>query len=436
MAHEIFRERFLNINAAWYSPGSTKWTISEENPRHTFRSLYLFRMLKNMNNEDVFGLIWRGVLGGLSQIRRRATSSLSFGALALSVVLVFLASLPARAVTLTWTGSGTNPNWSTVGNWASGTPGSSSTNDLVFNNGLTLSSSNDLASLTASSMLFSSTAATNHLAGNLLTLSGSLTDNAIATQYIDLPMALTGSSVFVVNGGPLTVNGSLSGPNGGLMKTGTGTLTLNGTSNLGGGTTIEGGGTLVLNGSLTSGTSGVDCFVGNSGTGALLVNSSATLNTGRVWIGYSTTASGSTTIAGGTLNASAFDLVVGNLGTGVLNVTGGAVSNYNGYVGNNAGSSGTAIVTGGSWNTSNSLVIGNSGTGTLTLGGSGAITVASGTGKLTLANIAGSIGVMNLGGTDGTIGTLNVSAVSGGSGTASVNLKNTLPPRANPSSHV
>ena len=69
-------------------------------------------------------------------------------------------------------------------------------------------------------------------------------------------------------------------------------------------------------------------------------------------------------------------LYVGNCGNGTLNITGGgAVSNTNGYIGYNSGSTGTVTVagTGSTWTNSGDLDVGNYGSGTLNITGGGAV---------------------------------------------------------------
>ncbi len=68
--------------------------------------------------------------------------------------------------------------------------------------------------------------------------------------------------------------------------------------------------------------------------------------------------------------------------------------------------------------------MGRYGTGTLNLTDTGVVTIASGTGTLTLAESAGVTGTLNIG-TGGTAGTLNAEVVTTGSGLATVNFNHT-----------
>jgi T5SS/PEP-CTERM-associated repeat protein len=115
-----------------------------------------------------------------------------------------------------------------------------------------------------------------------------------------------------------------------------------------------------------------DTAIINNGTTATLTGTSsvANLDTG---VGYSN-ASGAAVVSGGDLSASGTvatgvdgtgsklngtgDTIVGDGGNGALNITnGGTVSDTNGTLGNQPGSSGTAIVdgNGSQWNNSGSL---------------------------------------------------------------------------------
>ncbi len=141
---------------------------------------------------------------------------------------------------------------------------------------------------------------------------------------------------------------------------------------------------------------------------------------------------GSTLNLGGTSLATGtnYNFYVGDSTTGnTLNMSlGSNLSNRSGYIGNQAGSSGTANVTGGShWNNSTYLYVGNEGNGTLNVSNGGQVSSGSWT---TIGQIMGANGsatvtdagsVMNVGsmyvGTraDGTLDILNGGVVNSGS---------------------
>jgi T5SS/PEP-CTERM-associated repeat protein len=75
------------------------------------------------------------------------------------------------------------------------------------------------------------------------------------------------------------------------------------------------------------------------------------------------------------------NLTVGQSGQGALNVeSGGAVSDASGIIGNSSTGIGTATVsgTGATWTTSGTLTVGNAGTGTLTIGTRGVVSDVGG----------------------------------------------------------
>src|SRR5205814_1631168 len=84
---------------------------------------------------------------------------------------------------------------------------------------------------------------------------------------------------------------------------------------------------------------------------------------------YNAGSNGTATITGGTWSNSS-SITVGQSGTGTLNINGGAVTTVDAYVGYNAGSKGTLTITSGTWNnTGLYFYVGYSGTGTLNVNG-------------------------------------------------------------------
>ena len=146
------------------------------------------------------------------------------------------------------------------------------------------------------------------------------------------------------------------------------------------GTDIGGVGTVTVSGGTWSTESLLT--VGGSGTGTLNVTGGRVSNgLGYLgvngYLGFDAGSVGTATVSGGAWENSG-NLYIGNSGTGTLNVTGGSVTNTTGYLGFNAGSVGTATVSGsGKWANSGELYVGNSGTGTLTVDG-GSVTNTTG----------------------------------------------------------
>lgn len=205
----------------------------------------------------------------------------------------------------------------------------------------------------------------------------------------------TGKTLNVANN--LTVgSGSTLQTTGGTLSAGT--LTLDGGTFETGGTTTTGGLFNWLKGTLS--------LTGDASVGSGVLASTTTLGTGK------------------TLNV-ANNLTVGESNQArILNIeNGGVASNYFGYVGHTAGSSGTVTVTGAGsqWNNSGRLYVGNSGTGTLNIGNGGVVSsnaVFSSVGYNT-----GSQGVVNVNGA-GSQWNNSGQLYVGVSGTGTLNIEN------------
>ncbi len=83
--------------------------------------------------------------------------------------------------------------------------------------------------------------------------------------------------------------------------------------------------------------------------------------------------SGTTTVSTGTTFGT--NLYVADTGTATLVIAGGLATDTYGWIGNSAGSVGTATVSSGMWANSGDLFVGHSGTGMLTMSG-GLVSVA------------------------------------------------------------
>ncbi len=159
-----------------------------------------------------------------------------------------------------WTGAGADNNWSTAGNWnQNAVP--------IFPIGLTfagntrLANSNDLTSITASSITFDSAAGAFTLNGNGITLGGGIGFNgnpaAPITQTVNLNMDWSASeTIDTPSNGNLTLDGAITSfADTSLIKIDTGALTLGGTNAItswdinGGTTTITGNTTINGDGS-------------------------------------------------------------------------------------------------------------------------------------------------------------------------------------------
>ena len=251
------------------------------------------------------------------------------------VALLMICSLsaPAFAADRTWNGGGGDTNWGTVLNWGGTAPVGGDT--LSFGGTIRLSNTNNIAADTNfASITFNNGAGAFTLAGNEITLAGNVTNNDDSLQTINLAMIMTNERTFSAASGNLAVGGVLSGV-GGLIKTGTNTLTLSGTNTYTGLTTVSQG-TLSLSG------------------GSAIADAAAV------------------TVSGGTLDVAASETV------GAVTLSSGTIS-------------GVGILTGSSYSLTDSGAISAilAGTGTLTKTGTGTATLSGAntyTGKTSIQN--------------------------------------------------
>jgi len=198
--------------------------------------------------------------------------------------------------TITWDGD-TDDQWSTAGNWVTTPPTYGAT--IVFADIAGGTSNNDIPTgvdTLYSNLIFDATAGAQTVTGNSITLMGIggnlIINSSAVAQTVDLPLTLggdgdidaangaivMGSSATIATAGytpnftganDISVAGVISG-NGGLAKSGAGTLTLTGSNSYSGNTAINGG-TLLLAGASTLGTAGVYA-------GDIAIAAGATLN--------------------------------------------------------------------------------------------------------------------------------------------------------------
>lgn len=322
--------------------------------------------------------------------------------------------------TLTLSGSGTQTNSVAGELWIGSTPGVSAA--LVLNNtslttgswialGIGNGSTGAVSSITATnSTIQSSNFSAGYdgaLAANMSTQNVTLTNSTWTNNGLThlaeslnttTTLTVSGTSSFIANDRVLIGIGQGSVANvtvensGSLTKTG-GWLAI-GNSNNGIGTlTVKDSGTVTSNG---------DINLGDIGTsqGTLAISGLAVVtSTGPVYVGKGAGTSGTVIQTGGTLNVS----------SGVT-------------VGNSSGATGGVNVSGGAFNqteASQTLIVGGEGAGTLTISGTGAVTVAGS--ALLVSNSATGVGVVNLDGGTLTVKQVAEGAAGAGSGTFNFN---------------
>ena len=143
---------------------------------------------------------------------------------------------------LTWIGAGSDANWLTAGNWSSQPVAG---NLLSFEGSQRLGNTNNYAANTQfGGITFNSGSGAFSLNGNAISLAGNIVNNSGAAQAITLNLGLIGASRTINTAtANLTLTGviSQSGGNYGLIKTGTGELTLSGTNTFAGGVVLNQG---------------------------------------------------------------------------------------------------------------------------------------------------------------------------------------------------
>lgn len=333
-------------------------------------------------------------------------SSLS---IAVAAVLAGGFSVTADAATVTWTGGGSNSNWSTSANWNPPPAGVSQNDSLVFNNTVKLvqvvnpifvgstkfSVSNISFGVSAGAFTFNAAATpvTLNVNGNITNASGRMQTFNTPVQAsgtvtwdggllnILSPQGLTFANAWLGDAGnnALTLQGSvvMNNPTARLLGGGAGDLS---TLNIKGGSFVNltsltlanefgSQGTILVDGSFSRLTTTGDLIVGQGSTGTITVQNSGTLTSVNSVIGKSMGSDGLVTVSGAISSwENTGSLSVGDAAFGSLRVeAGGKVTSAAATLGNLADSAGTAKVTGANsnWKLTGNLQLGNLGEGTL-----------------------------------------------------------------------
>ena len=177
--------------------------------------------------------------------------------------LVCLVSLSGLAAYRIWDGGGSDSNWSTTNNWDGAVPVAGDT--LFFGGTTRLSNNNDLPAGTSfAGITFNSGAGAFQLGGNGITLAGDLINNDNSYQTINMPVNLSGTTLFSpnVSGGRMVISGEISG-SGGITKAGLEYLQLTASNSYDGATFINTG-TLFVNNSYALGSTNGSTTVDNN----------------------------------------------------------------------------------------------------------------------------------------------------------------------------
>jgi len=107
---------------------------------------------------------------------------------------------------LTWSGTGVSSNWSSTANWRGIAPTASGTNALLFNNNIRTTSTNNVSSLTLTSLSFGTSAGGFTISGSDVTLRGVISNSSANNQAISFGIALGTTGTFnAASAGTLTL---------------------------------------------------------------------------------------------------------------------------------------------------------------------------------------------------------------------------------------
>ncbi len=368
----------------------------------------------------------------------------------ISLLIALCCNAPGQSPSV-WDGGGNNDNWSNPGNWGGNAPIPDAGYDLQFGGTTRPTPFNDFPDLSSFNSLIFNAGAAFILSGSSITLNGDLANLSSSLQTISNNLVVTTARTVTTaaGGGDFLFGGTISGTGGGLIKMGTGTLTLAGNNSYSGVTTVNEG-AMTITGSLTNGGAITVDSAAASPPAVLNIAEGAIVRktAGNLVVGSQNGYNGALHVAGGaltTLTAWGYNnLSIGAFGYGSFTVTGGSVDTRGFMLGSGNGSTGIGVgmISGGTVTVDNSVVIPYfSGTGVLTVSTNGSLLRTSGSKNLNVNQKGNGIGELNLlGGTidngDGVLGFgTGTTPAGGGNGIVNVNAGSLRTARFNPTTH-
>lgn len=325
-------------------------------------------------------------------------------ALILAGSLALLFAVPAaRAANSAWSATPGSANWSDAANWGGTLPATSGT--LTFGNSSVTELNNDLtdASFVVNSIVFNAPAPAYVISGNAFTLNGSLSNFTTVAQTIHNNITLGNAGQYFAlkaDGGDIILGGTVTNAGSGtnLTTSGTGTLVIKGTVDLGTAQFNPGASTtLKVDGGSLKGIWGNGSVGGVPASGTVQVTNSGTFAATSIYENthFLLQDSGLATL-GSNSSSPIRKLFVTTTGgtTAILGVTWGGL---------NLNAGGSAVV---SYGGKASLISDTDANGDLTIGGNASVTMAGG---LDLAGNGAAVtgtGTVNLNG-----GTLTVASL-------------------------